>query len=153
MEENNNVDVTGFQGSPVSPQGQLAKTIIPVSLILLVIGLGIFTGYKISKIKGISTKLPAGEIAKKDIIKGKEYGMKEVGKADTAIGVVEKGGINGEGTHKLLREGGPSQTVYMTSSVLDLDQFVGEKIQVWGETNKAQKAGWLMDVVKLKVVD
>lgn len=154
MEENNNINPIDSQIRSVSTPNRLTKTIIPVVLILLVIGLGIFTGYRVSSVKGASTnQLPAGEIAKESIAKGKEYGMKDPGKVDSTIGVVEKGGINGEGTHKLLREGGASQTVCMISSVLDLDQFVGEKIQVWGETNKAQKAGWLMDVIKLKVLD
>jgi len=51
---------------------------------------------------------------------------------DQAIGVVEKDGIGGEGTHKLIREGGPTQTACMVSSVLDLNDFVGKKIKVWG---------------------
>lgn len=69
----------------------------------------------------------------------------------TATGVLDKGGLNGEGTHKLVRPGGPSQTVYMTSSVIDLDTLVGDQVTVWGETFKGQKAGWLMDVGRVKV--
>jgi len=34
-----------------------------------------------------------------------------------------------------------------------LDQFVGRKIQIWGETYKAQKAGWLMDVGRVKILE
>ena len=49
-----------------------------------------------------------------------------------------KGGIDGEGTHKLIRDGGPSKTAYLTSSVIDLDQFVGKKVKIWGETRAAQ---------------
>ncbi|MBU1071157.1 hypothetical protein KKG65_01960 [Patescibacteria group bacterium] len=70
---------------------------------------------------------------------------------DQAVGILEEGGMDGEGTHKLLRPGGVSQTAYLTSSVLDLDQFVGFKITVWAETFSAQKAGWLMDVGRVKV--
>lgn len=70
---------------------------------------------------------------------------------DSAVGVLEKGGIDGEGTHHLLRPGGVSQTIYLTSSVIDLDEFEGHKITVWGETFEAQKAGWLMDVGRVKV--
>lgn len=69
----------------------------------------------------------------------------------TATGVLDKGGLNGEGTHKLVRPGGPSQTVYMTSSVIDLDTLVGDQVTVWGETFKGQKVGWLMDVGRVKV--
>ena len=72
---------------------------------------------------------------------------------DTATGILRSGGLNGDGTHKLIREGGPSQTVYLTSSVVDLDQFVGKKVQVWGETNKGQKAAWLMDVGRIKIIE
>lgn len=136
------------------------RKISPLLLVggaVIIIALGAFAGSKLVTVSGKgsvgTSKLEQGSIPKENIAKGKEFGLDDPGKTDTAIGVVEAGGINGEGTHKLLREGGPSQTVYMTSSVLDLDQFVGLKIQIWGETNKAQKAGWLMDVVKVKVLD
>ena len=61
--------------------------------------------------------------------------------------------VNGEGTHKLIRDGGPSQTVYLISSVIDMSEFVGKKVQVWGETIDAQKAGWLMDVGRVKILE
>ncbi|MCL4359756.1 hypothetical protein M1555_00675 [Patescibacteria group bacterium] len=70
---------------------------------------------------------------------------------DSAVGILEKGGIDGEGTHKLIREGGPSQTAYLLSSVIDLDRYVGKKVKVWGQTIAAQKASWLMDVGKIEV--
>ncbi len=72
--------------------------------------------------------------------------------SDFAEGYLEAGGIDGEGSHKLLRSGGPSQTVYLTSSVTDLDKLVGMDVKIWGETFKGQKAGWLMDVGKIEVV-
>lgn len=70
---------------------------------------------------------------------------------DEVDGVLIKGGISGEGSHTLLREGGVSQNVYLTSSVVDLDQFENMSVKVWGETFKGQKAGWLMDVGRLEV--
>lgn len=73
--------------------------------------------------------------------------------SDTATGLLEEGGISGEGTHHLTRPGGPSQTVYLTSTVIDLQSFVGKNIQVWGQTISARKAGWLMDVGKVKVIE
>jgi hypothetical protein len=72
---------------------------------------------------------------------------------DTAEGKLEKGGLNGEGSHHLVRPGGESQTVYLTSSIVDLDKFVGSKVKIWGETFAAQKAGWLMDVGRLEVLN
>ena len=70
---------------------------------------------------------------------------------DSAIGTLEAEGIEGEGTHHLVREGGESQNVYLTSTVIDLESFVGKKVEVWGETISARTAGWLMDVGKVKV--
>jgi hypothetical protein len=70
---------------------------------------------------------------------------------DSATGVLDKGGLNGEGTHQIVRPGGVSQTVYVTSSVIDLDILVGNQITAWGETFKGQKVGWLMDVGRVKV--
>ena len=72
-------------------------------------------------------------------------------KYDNATGVLKEGGIGNEGTHHLEREGGSSQTVYLTSSVVDLSSFSGKKVQVWGQTIASKKAGWLMDVAKVQV--
>jgi len=36
---------------------------------------------------------------------------------------------------------------------VDLSQLIGRKVQVWGETFATQKAGWFMDVVKVKVLE
>lgn len=55
-----------------------------------------------------------------------------------------------EGTHMLVREGGVP--VALTSSVVDLSQYEGKKVKVFGETQKAFKEGWLMDVGKVEEV-
>lgn len=73
---------------------------------------------------------------------------------DSAEGVLESGGIDGEGTHHLVRaEGRPDQNAYLTSSVINLDDYVGKKVKVFGETFAAQKAGWLMDVGKIELLE
>lgn len=71
---------------------------------------------------------------------------------DTAEGTLKTGGINGEGAFHLERPGGESQNVYLTSSTVDLSKFIDKKIKVWGQTQKAQYAGWLMDVGKIEVL-
>ncbi|MFH0864159.1 MAG: hypothetical protein V1858_03670 [Candidatus Gottesmanbacteria bacterium] len=72
---------------------------------------------------------------------------------DTAEGTLEKGGIDGEGTHKLIMNPkDPSQTAYLTSSVVNLDDFVGKKVRVHGQTFSAQKAGWLLDVGQVEII-
>lgn len=133
-------------------KGKGSPKVVTILLMLLVIGLGIMTGYflsgKFQKKSKTETVGVVGEVAK-----GKEYGMVDVAGKDTAMGVIEVGGLNGEGTHKLLREGGPSQTVYLTSSAVDLELFNGKKVQIWGETFKGQKTGWFMDVLKVKPLE
>lgn len=55
-----------------------------------------------------------------------------------------------EGTHILEREG--AVPVTLTSSVVDLSQYNGKKVKVYGETQKAIEAGWLMDVGKVEEI-
>jgi len=88
-----------------------------------------------------------------------KIGSNEVGALNPNVkyqdvkGTLREGGLGNEGTHHLERDGGPSQTVYLTSSVIDLTGFVGKKVEIWGETLAAKKAGWLMDVSKIKITD
>lgn len=129
-----------------------AERVVTIGVYVTLVLLGIGTGYLLSRSAKIS-----GESA------GETPGMikteKVEGIADTktfkdsAEGTIEKGGINGEGTHKILREGGPSQTAYLVSSVVDLDSYVGKKVKVWGETFAAEKAAWLMDVGKIEILE
>lgn len=65
---------------------------------------------------------------------------------DQAEGTLKEGGFEGEGSFHLERPGGKSQYVYLTSTAVDLSEFVGKKVKVWGQTFEAEKAGWLMDV-------
>ena len=118
-------------------------------IVVGVVGVGILTGWVLSgRTTGPLQLAPGAEQ------KGSEVGSSDVKTfKDTATGVIEKGGLDGEGTHKLIREGGPSQTAYLTSSIIDLDQFAGKKVQVWGETFKGQKAAWLMDVGRIKILE
>ena len=54
------------------------------------------------------------------------------------------------GTHTLVRDG--ALPVSLTSSVVDLSQYEGKKVKVYGETQKALKEGWLMDIGKVEEV-
>lgn len=65
---------------------------------------------------------------------------------DQVEGTLKEGGIDGEGNFHLVRPGGDSQNVYLTSSTVDLSKFVDKKVRVWGKTFQGEKAGWLMDV-------
>lgn len=132
--------------------GEQVKFKIIFGLITVgIVGTGILTGWFLSGKSGITGQLQLAPGAEQ---KGSEIGSTDVKTfKDTATGVIEKGGLDGEGSHKLIREGGPSQTAYLTSSIIDLDQFVGKKVQIWGETFKGQKAAWLMDVGRIKILE
>jgi len=138
--------------SPVVPLEQPwrspAKAILAVYAVLVLVGVG--TGYLLSRSSFGSQAVPAsGGLIKTETVAGisDEKTFK-----DSAEGTLEKGGIDGEGTHKLLREGGESQTAYLVSSVVNLDEYVGKKVKVWGETFAAEKASWLMDVGKIEIL-
>jgi len=134
------------------PRSNNLKTIIIVLLLVLA---GIGTGYLLSSKKGLRKTEPLSrEVGEEGIKVGTTVGIAdEKTFRDSAEGQLEKGGIEGEGSHHLVRPGGDSQTVYLTSSIVDLDKFVGRKVKIWGETFSARKAGWLMDVGKLKVLE
>lgn len=131
------------------------KTLYGIALIVILLGIG--SGYGLNLVTRSLTKgtSQSGAIEVSSNLKvGYVVGSEdEKTFKDSAEGVIEKGGLDGEGSHKLLRPGGVSQTVYLTSSVIDLDEFEGHKVKVWGETFAAQKAGWLMDVGRVQVLE
>lgn len=123
-------------------------------IILVVIGVfGIGTGYLLARASGNSTPTittnTSGSTAK-GAIEGSDD-LKTF--KDPAEGTLKEGGVEGEGQYHLVRPGGESQNVYMTSALVDLSKYVGKKVKVWGQTQKAQKVGWLMDVGRVEVLD
>lgn len=142
-----------------SKKSVLKEIFLPAGIILAIILAGGVTGYFLAQGRGVKVgpaqvkKLTGGA----ELVQGPgEVGIKDTRIfKDTALGKIE---INDnkdipEGSHKLLRPGGPSQTAYLTSSVVDLNQFVGKCVQIWGETFAGQKAAWLMDVGLVKILD
>ena len=127
-----------------------------VIILVVVALLGVSTGFVLSKTgagSGILLGGGASATTAGGIQKGKTYGSNDTKTfKDSAEGVLKDGGIEGEGQYHLERPGGVSQNVYMTSSIVDLSEFKGKKIKVWGETQTAQKAGWLMDVGRVQVL-
>lgn len=88
-----------------------------------------------------------------ELVVGQLYG--DIGKnfTDTAVGKLVAGGISGEGTHTLERSGGKTQNAALTSSTVDLDLFVGKNVEIKGETNASNKAGWFLDVGVIKIIE
>jgi len=124
-------------------------------IIILVVAaiLGITTGYLLTRSNGTIANVK-NSITASTVAKGTTEGSgdEKVFK-DTAEGSLKQGGIEGEGAFHLVRPGGDSQNVYLTSSTVDLTKYLNRKIKVWGQTQKAQHAGWLMDVGKIEVVE
>ena len=133
------------------PKEGVKGMLLPLIFGLLIILAGVGSGWLLSgggKTKGASETASGVEESQSEAGLSDEQTFR-----DRAEGVLEEGGVNGEGTHHLVRDGGLSQYVYLTSTVIDLQSFSGKKVQVWGETISAQKAGWLMDVGRIKVVE
>lgn len=131
---------------------------LPIVLVALLLGVG--SGYLLFTKSGDLMPSSTTSLTSEDTMQqtasaiqvGKTYGSKDSSTfSDSAEGVVLVGGVNGEGSHHIVRDGGESQNVYLTSSEVDLNQFVGAKVLVKGQTFKAQRAGWLMDVGQVKV--
>ena len=114
--------------------------------------MGLLSGFLISRNKGASSVSKNGGVA--SVSKGAVVGSDDTKTfKDQAGGVMKIGGADGEGTYHLVRPGGDSQNVYLTSSIVDLSLFVDKKVKVWGQTQKAKVAGWLMDVGRVEVLE
>lgn len=143
--------LNSFTGSAESKKNTMKM--ILASFVVVLMGIG--TGYLLSGSSADGGVSSGGGVA---VSEGQKEGESpvdesEITDSEAPIGILAEGGIDGEGTHHLERPGGPSKYVYLTSTVLDLQSFVGKKVQVQGETLSAIKAGWLMDVIKIKTVD
>lgn len=120
------------------------------ALVVALVG-GASTGYMLasgSGKKGSSAALPLTSTAPKSAQQDTQTFK------DFAEGTIQKkaaptDGDYTEGTHMLIRQN--AVPVALTSSVVDLDQYVGKKVKVFGETQKAIEEGWLMDVGKVEV--
>lgn len=129
-----------------SNPGKLLATVVGIALVL-----GIITGVVSSK-GGGSSSSPLGVISAtpksaqqdnrtfKDFAEGTIKAKPQPKNPNEYV----------EGTHVLVRESGVP--VALTSSVVDLSPFEGKKVKVYGETQKALKEGWLMDVGKVEEI-
>ena len=159
------MDIPNLSSVPSVNQESLKLPGTPKLIYLIIVVLAVTSGFWISRFWPTKTTSPvssgeslvnnqAAKIAEGEEVKtGVLYGNTSKTFGDSATGIVKAGGINGEGTHTLEREGGKTQHAALTSSVIDLDLFVGKKVEVKGETNDSNKAGWLMDVGSIKILE
>jgi hypothetical protein len=140
---------------PKSPSS-LKPKILMVFVALLMILAGAGSGWLLSKVSSAKSNAPAKGVASNDkmVVSKDEAGIDdEEAFPYIGEGELKVGGIEGEGTHYLDRGLGEEKYVYLTSSVIDLQSFVGKKVKVWGQTMAGNKAGWLVDVGRIKVVE
>ena len=89
---------------------------INISVSLLVVIVGIFSGWGLSQVvskQSSQTPEEQAMVNEEEIKPGDIYGQETNGFRDSAEGVLLKGGIEGEGSHRILRPGGETQTVYI----------------------------------------
>lgn len=118
--------------------------------------LGIVSGFAVQAIQGGlsggNSKTSQKSSSKAQVKQSAGISDKKTFK-DSAEGVLFEGGFEGEGSYYLERNpDDESQRAYLTSSAVDLSEFVGEKVRVHGETFTAEKVGWLMDVGFVEVL-
>jgi len=140
------------------PNNFMKKRRPPVLMIFSVVAIvaGMGTGFGAHRLTAAPTVDTSSlqQVAKEGQVKvGDIFGIKDDKTfKDSAEGYLQKADAAAEGSHELLRPGGVTQTVHLTSSVTDLDKLVGMQVRVKGETFKGQKAGWLMDVGQVEVL-
>ncbi len=137
-----------------SSSGEKAPMMKLATLLIIVAVLGFGTGFVI--VKGTSKQATSATEVKtsSDLTKGTAVGTNDLSTfKDTVEGTLKKGGIEDEGQFHLVRPGGDSQNVYLTSSSVDLSLMLDRKVKVWGQTQTAQHAGWLMDVGRVEILE
>ena len=136
------------------PDKTILSKILPYFVVVVIVALGIGTGLVASSVqKAKAQNHKAVSLEEEELNPQQQESFAQTFR-DEAEGTIEKNDDldkYAQGTHKLLRSGGESQTAYLTSSVLDLNEYVGKKVKVFGETFGSSQVGWLMDVGKVEV--
>lgn len=115
-----------------------------LGILILSLGLGVLTGYIISGKNSVIPTAGQPKNPQQDTRTFRDFaeGVIKVRPAPTDPSEYV------EGTHLLQR--GVEVPVALTSSVVDLSQYEGKKVKVYGETQKAIAEGWLMDVGRVE---
>lgn len=145
--------IPGLKRIPIKAKFSLPTKAVPIAVIALVLAAGIFSGLVLSSRNKNRPSTAKSSIQEENLTPEQKTSFNQTFK-DSAEGVIQKNDKldkYAQGTHKLIRPGGESQTAYLTSSILDMDQYVGKKVKVFGETFGSTQVGWLMDVGKVEV--
>ncbi|MBI4037653.1 hypothetical protein HY382_01240 [Candidatus Curtissbacteria bacterium] len=136
-----------------APKKNILAKFFPALIIVFVVLLGAATGLVVSS-RSKSEKVSQVTLEEENLTPEKKEEFQVVTR-DQAEGTLEKNDKfeeTAQGQWKLIRPGGENQTAYLTSSFIDLDEYVGEKVRVFGETLGSSKVGWLLDVAKVETL-
>ncbi|MBI2596161.1 hypothetical protein HYW46_05520 [Candidatus Daviesbacteria bacterium] len=127
-----------------SSHTRLYAVILTVALVA-----GVGTGYVLARGNTQTTKIPsvvpqAAKSAQSDTRTFRDFAEGKIEKKPEP----KNQEVYSEGTHMLIRD--KAVPVALTSSVVDLSLYEGKFVKVYGETQKAIKEGWLMDVGKVE---
>ena len=130
---------------------------LSIFIIVIAILAGIGTGYGIRALTKSSTvpgskQTTSTTTTSEGTVKSSAGIKDEKTFSDKAEGILREGGIEGEGAFHLERPGGITQYAYLTSTTVDLAPYVGKKVRVLGKTFQGKKAGWLMDIGYVEVL-
>ncbi len=136
---------------PITQRLSISASPLKIYAAILTVALvsGVATGYVLA-----SSKSGSGQIAIQQTGAPANHAQQDTRTfRDFAEGVIQKkpdskNGDYSEGTHVLIRQN--AVPVALTSSVVDLSQYEGKKVKIYGETQKAIKEGWLMDVGRVE---
>lgn len=145
--------IPGLRRVPIKAKFNLPTKAVPIIIIVAVLAAGIFSGLVLSSRNKIQSSQVKSAIQESNLTPEQKTSFNQTFR-DSAEGVIQKNDKldkYAQGTHKLIRPGGEDQTAFLTSSVLDLDQYIGKKVKVFGETFGSSQVGWLMDVGKVEV--
>lgn len=127
--------------------GSPLKMLVAILVIALVAGIG--TGYLLASSGPKNAPISLNQQPKhasQDIKTFRDFAEGKITKKPE----LKNGEAYTEGTHLLIRDG--AYPVALTSSVVDLSQYEDKEVKVYGETQKALKEGWLMDVGKVEEI-
>ncbi len=129
-----------------APSQKLLTIFLAVFLVAILAGVG--TGYILASSSSKTSSIPDSVVSQTTKVAGQDNRTFR----DFAEGTIQakdaKKSDYSEGTHILVREN--AVPVALTSSVVDLSKYEGKKVKVYGETQKAVKEGWLMDVGRVE---
>lgn len=155
MEEKENIqESVGLRPVESKFSNSISKKFVPVVIVVVIITAGIYSGLVLSSL-GKQKAAAVGNSTESEELTPEQEQTLQVVTRDEAEGTLEKNDKldeTAQGQWKLIRPGGESQTAYLTSSYLDLDEYVGKNVKVKGESLGSDKVGWLLDVATVEVI-